>query len=153
MDPEDFITATQIRLKQKQINRMLATLATNKIDQDLLLQIYTVLGNADEYEEYVGKLYVTPPAVTFEGGGGADAAATAIIIAGVLTAVDMTDPGHDYTSVPDVIFTGGGGKGAAAHALLSGSGDTVASVVVDNMSLVSRLMNENFDLDDQFAGL
>lgn len=153
MDDITLVEAEQIKLKQKNIARILASLAENKFDQSTLLQIYTVLGNSAEYQAYVGKLYTTVPSVSFSGGGGDDAAGIAVLEDGILSAVNITDPGHDYTSPPDILFTGGGGAGAAAHALLYGSGDTVGSVVVDYASLVSRLVKKNSDLDDDFAAL
>lgn len=64
-----------------------------------------------------GTGYTTPPAVSFSGGGGSGAAATAFIFEGGVTNVTVTAPGSGYTSTPSVIFTGGGGSGAAATAL------------------------------------
>lgn len=46
--------------------------------------------------------YTTAPAVTFSGGGGADAAATATINNGVVVAVTVTNGGTGYTSAPTV---------------------------------------------------
>lgn len=46
--------------------------------------------------------YTTAPAVTFSGGGGADAAATATILNGVVTAITVTNGGTGYTSAPTV---------------------------------------------------
>lgn len=150
---ETLVTAEQIKLRQGSIDRLLASLAGNIFTQDDLLRIYTVLGDAGEYDDYVGKIYTSPPSVSFEDITGTGAAATAVLTDGILTAVDVTDGGLNYT--PDVIvnFSGGGGNGAAAHALVSGSGDSISSVIVDNVSLVSRLVNKNFDLDDEFAAL
>lgn len=153
MDNTDFITAQQIRLRQNAITRLMVKLAANEITQDTLLDIYTVMGDAGEYDDYVGSLYTSVPDVTFSGSGDTPAEGTAIIEDGIVTAVNVTDPGSGYVSTPDIIFTGGGGSGAAAHALMGGTGDTVDSVVVDNISLVSRLVNKNFDLDDEFDAL
>ena len=44
----------------------------------------------------------TAPAVTFSGGGGSSAAATATISGGVVTAITVTNTGTSYTSVPTV---------------------------------------------------
>lgn len=49
-----------------------------------------------------GTQYVETPIVLFSGGGGNSAAATATVVAGVVTAVTVTDVGTAYTSVPDV---------------------------------------------------
>jgi len=49
-----------------------------------------------------GTRYLEAPAVTFSGGGGSSAAATATIAGGVVTAVTITNTGTGYTSVPTV---------------------------------------------------
>lgn len=49
-----------------------------------------------------GSGYATPPAVTFVGGGGNNAAALAQISGGVVTNLMITDAGIGYTSVPIV---------------------------------------------------
>ena len=46
--------------------------------------------------------YGVVPNVQILGGGGSGAAATAIISNGVVVAVDITDPGSDYTSAPTI---------------------------------------------------
>jgi pectin methylesterase-like acyl-CoA thioesterase len=59
--------------------------------------------------------YTTAPTVTFTGGGGSGAAATAIISAGgVVTGLNLTANGSGYATAPTVSFAGGGGNGAAA---------------------------------------
>ncbi|MBY0401806.1 phage tail protein [Myxococcota bacterium] len=69
-----------------------------------------------------GSGYATPPTVTFTGGGGTGAAATAVLgtgaQAGQVVAVNITNPGSGYTSAPTIGFTGGSGTGAAATATL-----------------------------------
>lgn len=49
-----------------------------------------------------GAGYTTAPAVTFSGGGGTGAAATAVITDGVVTAVNVTNGGSGYTTDPSV---------------------------------------------------
>jgi hypothetical protein len=49
-----------------------------------------------------GARYLEAPAVTFSGGAGSSAAATATIAGGVVTAVTVTNTGTGYTSVPTV---------------------------------------------------
>ena len=51
-----------------------------------------------------GTLYVEAPAVSFTGGGGTSAAATATISGGAVTAVTVTNVGADYTSAPSVVI-------------------------------------------------
>ncbi len=60
---------------------------------------------------------VTPPLVSFIGGGGINAAAHAVVTAGVVTSVVVDNPGSGYTTEPVVKFTGGGGTGADAVAI------------------------------------
>jgi hypothetical protein len=50
----------------------------------------------------VGTRYLEAPAVTFSGGGGTSAAATASISGGAVSAVAITNVGADYTSAPTV---------------------------------------------------
>ena len=49
-----------------------------------------------------GTLYVEAPTVTFSGGAGSSAAATATISGGAVTAITVTNVGSAYTSVPTV---------------------------------------------------
>jgi hypothetical protein len=65
-----------------------------------------------------GTLYTSAPTVTFTGGNGTGAAATATVSGGAVTAITMTAWGSGYTSAPTVGFTGGGGSGAAATAIV-----------------------------------
>lgn len=60
----------------------------------------------------------TTATISFEGGNGVGAVATATIVAGVITAITVTNPGVNYTYSPDVIITGDG-TGARAVATLS----------------------------------
>lgn len=64
-----------------------------------------------------GADYLAPPTVSFTGGGGTGAAATAVIQDGEVIAVQVTNGGQDYTSAPTVAFSGGDGLGATATAV------------------------------------
>ena len=67
-----------------------------------------------------GSSYETAPTVSFSGGGGTGAAATAKIgTTGTVTEIVLTDRGSGYTSAPTVTISGGGGTGAAAHTSVS----------------------------------
>jgi hypothetical protein len=68
-----------------------------------------------------GSGYSSPPTVAFTGGGGTGAAATAVVTAGVVTAINVTNPGSGYTSEPTVTLSGGGGTGAGGIAALKKS--------------------------------
>ena len=75
-----------------------------------------------------GSGYTSAPTVSFTGGGGTGATATAILSGGAVTGLVLGAGGSGYTSAPTVGFTGGGGSGAAAIAALTPS--TVASIAV-----------------------
>jgi len=51
-----------------------------------------------------GTLYVEAPAVSFTGGGGSSAAATATISGGAVTAIAVTNTGSSYETVPTVVI-------------------------------------------------
>lgn len=68
-----------------------------------------------------GSGYTSPPTVTFKGSATREAAATAKIGGGKLTAISFRQDaeyglscGSGYASPPEVVLTGGGGQGAAA---------------------------------------
>lgn len=64
-----------------------------------------------------GTGYTSAPTVSFTGGDGTGAAATATVDNGAVTAITMTSFGSGYTSPPTVDFSGGGGgSGASATA-------------------------------------
>ncbi|HYK05343.1 MAG TPA: hypothetical protein VE974_26570 [Thermoanaerobaculia bacterium] len=65
-----------------------------------------------------GSGYTNAPTISFTGGGGSGAAATAVVSNGVVTAIDITSFGSGYTTVPTVVITpNGGGLGATARAV------------------------------------
>lgn len=80
--------------------------------------------NAGNYAGYVtftkltsgGSGYTSAPTVSFSGGGGSGAAATAFVMNGSVIGFRMTSLGSGYMSAPAVSLTGGGGTGAAAIA-------------------------------------
>jgi len=74
-----------------------------------------------------GSGYTTNPTVSFTGGGGSNAAATAYI-SGV-TAVTLTSGGTNYDGTTTVSFTGGGGTGATATATINATGAVSAITV------------------------
>ena len=64
-----------------------------------------------------GSSYTSAPSVSFSGGGGNSAAATATINAdGEVNGVAVTNNGTAFTGVPTVSFSGGSGSGATATA-------------------------------------
>lgn len=67
------------------------------------------------YITNVGVGYTSAPVITFTGGGGTGAAATAVINSlGQVVGLRITNPGSGYTSAPTVVFTGGGFSVVAA---------------------------------------
>ncbi|MEO8034990.1 MAG: hypothetical protein ABI837_11215 [Acidobacteriota bacterium] len=66
-----------------------------------------------------GSGYTSSPAVSFTGGGGSGATATATIAGGKVVSVSITNGGSGYTTVPTVSFAGGAGSGARGTAVLA----------------------------------
>ncbi|OFY44727.1 MAG: hypothetical protein A2Z69_01265 [Bacteroidetes bacterium RBG_13_44_24] len=69
---------------------------------------------------------ITPPEVTLTLGGGFGATATATVVAGSVTAVNVVDQGQGYISIPTVSFSGGSGTGATAAATLGFPVETIS---------------------------
>jgi hypothetical protein len=65
-----------------------------------------------------GTGFTSAPTVTFTGGGGTGAAATAVVSGGNVVGINVTNAGTGYTTAPTIGFTGGGGTGATATAVL-----------------------------------
>jgi hypothetical protein len=63
-----------------------------------------------------GYSVTSPPTVSITGGGGSGATAVAVVVAGQVTNVVITNAGSGYTSAPTISFSGGGGSGAVATA-------------------------------------
>jgi len=65
-----------------------------------------------------GTGYTNVPAVSFSGGGGSGAAATATLAPRAVSSLDVANGGSGYLTAPSVSISGGGGSGAAATATL-----------------------------------
>lgn len=65
-----------------------------------------------------GSGYTSAPSVSFSGGGGFGASATATVSGGKVTGISITNAGSGYTSLPTISFSGGGGSGATAAAYI-----------------------------------
>jgi hypothetical protein len=77
--------------------------------------------------------YSTPPTVSFIGGGGSGAAATAGISSGGIGIIGINTYGAFYSSPPTVSFTSPPGAGITATAEASiGAGGTVVAVYITN---------------------
>ena len=93
-----------------------------------------------------GSGYTSAPTVSFTGGGGTGAEATATVSSGAVDSVAIANAGEGYTAAPAVVFTGGAGSGAAATAVLKHDlGGTVlkAGAVVETTA--SALAQAIFD--------
>ncbi len=87
-----------------------------------------------------GSGYSTVPTISFSGGAGSGAMATAVTTSvttsnGVVTAISVSTGGTNYTSAPDVALVGGGGVGATAHA--STHPTTIDNGYVDTVTLTA----------------
>ncbi len=67
-----------------------------------------------------GTGYTSAPTVTFSGGGGSGAAATATVANGRITGFTVTSSGSGYSSAPSVSLSGGNGTLASARAVIEG---------------------------------
>ena len=76
-----------------------------------------------------GSGYTSAPTVSFTGGGGSGATATAQISGQSVASITVTNEGSGYTSAPIVSFSGGGGSGAAATAQISEVSDIQQIIV------------------------
>ncbi len=83
--------------------------------------------------------YTAAPSVSFTGGGGTGAAATATLATGNVVSVTMTNLGTGYTSAPTVVFTpvGTGGTGAAGTAVLTNSQANTAALGSATLDITS----------------
>ena len=78
-----------------------------------------------------GAGYTTPPSVQFIGGGGAGAAATAVINTGVVGLATLTNAGAGYTVNPTITISGVSTVSAAATAIVSAAG-TISAIHFTN---------------------
>jgi len=88
-----------------------------------------------------GSGYLTAPTISFTGGGGAGAAATATVSGGAITSIVMTNNGTGYTSAPSVVITPtSGGIDGDAYAILNAfpSPHAPTPVFIDGYILLSK---------------
>jgi hypothetical protein len=76
-----------------------------------------------------GSGYTTAPIISFSGGGGSGASATAVVTSGTVTGITLVSGGSGYTSAPTISFTGVG-SGAVATSTLTGT--SISSVSLTN---------------------
>lgn len=114
-----------------EIKALSSILAIENITEKLYVACATAGGVANPAVTNAGSGYTSLPTVSFTGGGGTGAAATAVVaLGGTLIGLTITNPGSGYTSAPTVAFAGGSGTGAAAT-VTGGGIPSTASVVGD----------------------
>jgi FtsP/CotA-like multicopper oxidase with cupredoxin domain len=69
-----------------------------------------------------GTGYTSAPTVSFTGGGGSGATATAALGTGKISAINVVNGGSGYLNPPSLSVNGGGGSGATASAVLAAAG-------------------------------
>lgn len=79
-----------------------------------------------------GAGYLSPPTITFIGGGGSGASATAVLTAGAITSFTSLVGGTNYTSPPAVVASGGGNTAATGTVSLMPIG--VSGTTIENYS-------------------
>ena len=67
----------------------------------------------------IGSGYTSAPTISFSGGGGSGAAATAVVRGGQISEINITNAGSGYTSAPTISLSGGGGSNGAATCTVS----------------------------------
>jgi uncharacterized repeat protein (TIGR01451 family) len=89
-----------------------------------------------------GSGYTIAPAISFTGGGGSGAAATATVAGGVITAITVTNPGSGYTSEPTVVITPNGSGSDAAAAAVLGQGIIYTAGASGTVNLLVNVVRE-----------
>ncbi len=91
-----------------------------------------------------GSAYTAAPTISFSGGGGSGATASASITSGTVSALTITANGTGYTAAPTVVFTGGtAGTAATATASILNALD-VNSITVNYQNSWQMLGFTNF---------
>ena len=83
-----------------------------------------------------GSGYVTAPTVSFTGGGGVNAAATAYLgNSGVVAGVIMTNKGSGYTSAPSVSFSSGAASATASLGVSNFAGRVITLMFTGSLTV------------------
>lgn len=89
-----------------------------------------------------GSGYTSPPTITFSGGAGTGAAATANMT-GTVSSIQLTSGGTNYVASPTVTISGGGGSGAAATATIAPTTGGLVQTVA--MTSIGAGYSDQFD--------
>ena len=73
-----------------------------------------------------GNGYTTNPKLTFQGGGGVNASAVAVLSGTSIAKVNINAPGQNYQQPPAIQFLGGGGGSGAVATPVMGNGGVIA---------------------------
>ena len=95
-----------------------------------------------------GSGYTSPPTVTIgdpSGPNGITAEASANVVDGVVTSIDIISTGNQYLTPPAISFTGGGGVGAAATANLYPIYYTLESATLPSAGISTVVLNQNLN--------
>ena len=95
-----------------------------------------------------GSGYTSSPTVTIgdpSGPNGITAEASANVVDGVVTSIDIISTGNQYLTPPAISFTGGGGVGAAATANLYPIYYTLESATLPSAGISTVVLNQNLN--------
>lgn len=98
-----------------------------------------------------GAGYTSAPTVSFTGGGGTGAAATATIAGGKVTGFTITNKGYGYTSTPTVVLTGGGYSTIATATVSIRQNPDLSDSYGDNTKFRSEATDIIFDETNPFG--
>jgi starch-binding outer membrane protein, SusD/RagB family len=106
-----------------------------------------VLKTISMINQGTGYSTTAPPTVVITGGGGTGATGKAIVVAGKIVGVNITNRGNlvlgsYYTSAPTITFTGGGGTGAIATATITTSTDANLPANLNHDAFLAEIQNE-----------
>ena len=98
--------------------------------------------------------YTQIPTVTITGAGGTGATAVAVLTAGKVSSIRVTNPGQNYPSSTTVTITppsGGAGAGATASVVLSGNGELRPDQTLDQGAFFKAIRDERLmELNGEF---
>jgi FtsP/CotA-like multicopper oxidase with cupredoxin domain len=98
-----------------------------------------------------GTGYTSVPTISFIGGGGSGATATATLVGGAVTAITINNGGSGYTFAPTVSIIGGGGTGAVAYAMLTGAVPMKPKAIQELFDTVYGRMNSTLGVELPFT--
>lgn len=107
---------TRVAMDTHCVRGFLSVTGGNALNTVTQKENYSYAGTVGGVTVNTGGTNYTNPAISFTGGGGTGAAASAIVINGAITNINMTNWGVNYSSAPTVVITDSTGTGATATA-------------------------------------